>query len=231
MAGVGAGMDIEEDGGMEMHDLGPATSSHSQSPPQSQAVGARANEENSPSHLSNSDTSSTSRTPSLHSPQSLRSYLAFPTTWLQVYLRRLRRAHEDAAKKQALERLNHASSGGGPVHGILRGAGRDESGWGLGRIGLKEQQESTRRLEVADRRLREDRLLEMTAEEGEGEGATRTGENEWEDVESPTKSTGGMAHRKGRKKQRKTEAGTGTGTGWSWWGPLRDWRLADRSAY
>ncbi|RSH82302.1 hypothetical protein EHS25_006012 [Saitozyma podzolica] len=52
----------------------------------------------------NSETSSTSATPSLHAPRSVGQFLALPTIWLQIYLRRLRRAHENAATRQALER-------------------------------------------------------------------------------------------------------------------------------
>jgi len=45
-------------------------------------------------HLSsNSETSSTSHTPSLHPPRTVGQFLSYPTTWLWVYLRQLRRAH------------------------------------------------------------------------------------------------------------------------------------------
>ena len=136
----------------------------------------------------NSETSSTSQTPSLHPPQTFGQLVAYPATAIQLYLRRLRRAHEDAAKKKALqqvelrqqvferrERTRREEEGltsDDEAHRPAKRtskrqrasrsgalAGDDGVGWGLGSFGIKEHRESARRLAVARERLQEDRLL------------------------------------------------------------------------
>lgn len=77
----------------------------------------------------NSETSSTSRTPSLHPPRTVRQFFSFPTTWLLVYMRQLRHAHEDATKKQVLQRAElrqrvFARDGAGDDAGARGGADR-----------------------------------------------------------------------------------------------------------
>ncbi|OCF32689.1 hypothetical protein I316_05610 [Kwoniella heveanensis BCC8398] len=293
-----------------------------------------------------SETSSTSATPSLHPPRTLGQLLSFPTTLLVIYLRRLRKAHEEATKQQALaraerrQRVFHEAGavagvgGGGETsnsarfeRGVVLG-GDEDVGWGLGRFGIKEHEESARRLRAAGERLNEERLLgrstgnDGTGDEGEAgdgngigngiggdvgvgsrerspegsrshsreretavqadeqDGADRAGdtgrptpsgpstsvrhseqaeaptpaaargtgtaadEGEWEDVESSNDSSEDRIRRRnerrrggrgegatttqddGRRRQRE-----GRGGGWSWWGPLREWRLNDRSVF
>jgi len=249
-------------------------------------------------HLSsNSETSSTSHTPSLNPPRTIGQFLSYPTTWLWVYLRQLRRAHEDAAKKQAIERAERRQKVFGEHVGTKErvGVGADEAemGWGLGAFGIREHEEGERRLEEARGRLRSERLLPdgsgegqvaVETEEGgnrnevgdpgpstlsasirqveaEAQAEARTssdsarhratprpeasrettatsarpttnrrrnrpGEEEWTDVDhdddhddSDDSDSSDNGDRRGR------------GRGWSWWGPLRKWRLADRSTF
>ena len=212
-----------------------------------------------------SESSSTSATPSLHRPGSLGQLLAFPTSWLQIYLRQIRRAHQEATKQQVLERADKrrqvletpAGQGRQSTRGALVNDG--DLGWGLGHYGIREHQESARRLDVARERLQQDRLLPTTSEElgpldpadsgpctGPGTLQGRTGgdSGQWEDVEgettSPRKVNGSSAKTRrgkvhsqppGQGTRGTGNAGAGGGSGWSWWGPLRDWRLSDRSQF
>jgi hypothetical protein len=228
-------------------------------------------------HLSsNSETSSTSHTPSLHPPRTIGQFLSYPTTWLWVYTRQLRRAHEDAAKKQAIERAERRSKVFGEHVKERPRAAVDEAemGWGLGAFGIREHEEGERRLQEAGERLREDRLLPdgagVAEPEGEGEAgdlsSTRTrvevgngdpgpstltaqarsrsrtpiedrpvasrettnqdrnrprrrGEEDWTDVDDLSDTSSSSDNEEGG------------GRGWSWWGPLRKWRLADKSTF
>jgi len=241
-------------------------------------------------HLSsNSETSSTSHTPSLHPPRTIGQFLSYPTTWLWVYTRQLRRAHEDAAKKQAIERAERRSKVFGEhINPKERQRPRPtgdeaELGWGLGAFGIREHEEGERRLQEAGERLREDRLLPDGTGEGVAEGiaeregesgdlsstATRTrvevgngdpgpstltaqvrpqtpiqeqpnpemsrqitnnpdrnpnrqrriGEEDWTDVDDLSDTSSSSDNEEGG------------GRGWSWWGPLRKWRLADKSTF
>lgn len=244
----------------------------------------------------NSETSSTSATPSLHAPRTLGQLFSFPTTWLQVYLRRLQHAHEDAARKVALEREERrqhvfesrrerearqaeepAVASAPPPEAAL---GEEGIGWGLGSFGIKEHRESAKRLQAARDRLQDGRLLSNAQEPGQsvsplptplGEsppaiastlqqpaagpsrGAERSGrDSDWEDIESEDTSENSDRARARRQREKNKQAGpsgrggdgeaeggappggSGTGgkkTGWSWWGPLKDWRLSDRSTF
>ncbi|ORX38325.1 hypothetical protein BD324DRAFT_655690 [Kockovaella imperatae] len=287
---------------------------------------------------SNSETSSTSATPSLHPPKSVGQLLSFPTTWLQIYMRRLTKAHQEAARKQVLQKADlrrevfepHRAAAVGqetlsldaeipsrPVVGPLSGED-DGVGWGLGRFGIKEHQESAKRLQEARERLQEERLLGSTSA---GPSATRDeepstagpskrskdpvqrvmgsnarragkgkkphaedvagsesllgsglagspsaqrapapdaddpdGDGQWEDVDATASSSSSSEPRGHKGKGKKpvsgnnrggggTGAGGGGGggpsrggggsreSGWSWWGPLKEWRLADRSSF
>ena len=220
-----------------------------------------------------SETSSTSATPSLHPPHSLGQALTFPATWLHVYIRRLRRAHEDATKSQALQRAElrekiFASSEAGPSRlpddpssqahhsGRAQRLGRsaavaeaavieeDGTGWGLGSFGIREHRESSQRIQSARDQLRENRLLDPTDEEdGAGDSGKATagdvgrdgdagGDEGWEDVVESNSSGNGQDQMTGPElKEKPPETKAGSGSGWSWWGPLRDWRLSDRSVF
>jgi hypothetical protein len=234
----------------------------------------------------NSETSSTSATPSLHPPRTIGQLISFPTTWLQVYFRRLRKAHEDATRKVALEQVERRQQvferrdRESRRDEIVLQAARAEAavvdgenlGWGLGSFGIKEHRESAKRLQVARDRLQEDRLLgPSTTEEVEGEvtegedampeagpstrrvtvqdGPRRDGreESEWEDVEEDTGTSSSGDGRTGEAimttaarapevnvaEQRPGANGGNTRRegSWSWWGPLKDWRLNDRSTF
>ena len=245
----------------------------------------------------NSETSSTSATPSLHPPRTFGQLVSFPTTWLQVYFRRLRRAHEDAARKAALEQVERRQQvferraetrqDAATLHAARVDAAAvegDNLGWGLGSFGIKEHRESAKRLQAARERLQENRLLSTAGDETEGETTeaeiaepeagpstrrvrydttpTRE-ESEWEDMDEDTGTTssGGDRNRERASAGRTSEAALGPAlagggavspeeaeqgvagdTGgrpttqankgsWSWWGPLKDWRLNDRSAF
>ncbi|WVR09422.1 hypothetical protein IAU60_006489 [Kwoniella sp. DSM 27419] len=253
-----------------------------------------------------SETSSTSATPSLHPPRTLGQLISFPTTLLVIYLRRLRKAHEEATKHQALARAERRQRvfDGGPMAVPSNAArfemslgGDAEVGWGLGRFGIKEHEESAKRLRAAGERLNEGKLLnaeggandagdqqggsstplvleddrgegpstspaalaeasEETAIETQGSasaslpaaGATHTVQEEdtqWEDIDSSNSSSNDTRARRGARRRgpsaehnaegdatgRATDRRRAGGSGWSWWGPLRDWRLNDRSVY
>ena len=233
-------------------------------------------------HLSsNSETSSTSHTPSLHPPRTIGQFLSYPTTWLWVYTRQLRRAHEDAAKKQAIERAERRSKVFGEHVKERPRAAVDEAemGWGLGAFGIREHEEGERRLQEAGERLREDRLLPDGAGEGEREGVAEP-EGEGGDlsnartrmevgngdpgpstltaqarsrsrspIEQPrpevSRETTGQDRNRPRRRGEEdwtdvddlsdtsssSDNEEGGGKGWSWWGPLRKWRLADKSTF
>lgn len=254
---------------------------------------------------SNSETSSTSNTPSLNPPRTVGQFLSYPTTWLWVYLRQLRRAHEDAAKKQAIERAERRQKvfgEHGAVKGKERASGADEAelGWGLGAFGIREHEEGERRLQQAGERLRDEQLLPGTgtgavpssegsadqageagdpgpgpssvehqlhrrrtspiaeaADDGAASGAAtptprppaparntssfnrangRIGEEDWTDVDDEDDDDSDSSDSGGRRRRRRRrgsgDAGAdGAGSSWSWWGPLKRWRLADRSTF
>ncbi|BEI81615.1 hypothetical protein CcaverHIS002_0207750 [Cutaneotrichosporon cavernicola] len=227
-----------------------------------------------PSSNSNSGTSSTSRTPSLHAPRSVGEFVAYPATWLQVYIRRLRKAHEDATRRRAVEQAERRAR----VPNIAASA---DDGWGLGSFGADRQlrvnalleedegkddddegdedddegddvdqgpvrqprnsargsaQTSRRNSLAHPRSLRETREAQTqtsrVAEEHE-----HADEGEWEDVTSDEgpRRRGSVQSRSSRvleAQRAEIPARPGvTGSSWSWWGPLRDWRLQDRSTF
>ncbi|GMK54107.1 hypothetical protein CspeluHIS016_0106930 [Cutaneotrichosporon spelunceum] len=265
--------DVEEgvsDGeGGEVIELG--TIRLEEPPHQSEHSGASGGRQQQSSN-SNSGTSSTSRTPSLHAPRSVGEFVAYPATWLQVYIRRLRKAHEEATRRRAVEQAERRAR----VPNIATSA---DDGWGLGSFGVREHQESTWRLQEADRQLRVNALLdeEEAKEEEEEEvvrqprnsarGSARTSrrnsvahprslretreaqmqnsrvaeehahDDDWEDVTSDEgpRRRGSVRSRSSRVREVEQEEvaarPTAAGSSWSWWGPLRDWRLQDRSTF
>ena len=213
-----------------------------------------------------SETDSTSQTPSLHPPRHLGEVFTYPLTWFHVSLRRLRRAHEEAAKREALSQAHvrqkvftaqHGQEPRGPVR-----SADEEIGWGLGSFGIKEHRESAKRLQRAGEQLRENRLLpdqpevdegldengagpstrrepavepeaepdnsERLVEEGE---PAREPDGEWEDVENTTTTESDPPAAHVSRRGRRADNNTARPNGWSWWGPLRDWRLGDRSVF
>lgn len=204
---------------------------------------------------SNSETSSTSRTPSLHAPRSVGQLVAFPATWLQVYIRRLRRAHEEAINRRAVEQVERRAR-----VPTIAGTAITDDGWGLGAFGVREHHESSRRIHEADRVLRDStddvddadgrgRDDEVDAAHREGSGTTavespslerreshmQPGDEDWEDIDSD--STDDEPTQRARTPEvrsstpRAAPERPAATPGWSWWGPLRDWRLEDRSRY
>lgn len=121
---------------------------------------------------SNSETSSTSKTPSLHPPKTLSELVAYPTTWLQVYFRRLRKEHEEAARRRAVEQAQRRSRVPA-IHGTQpRVLDLDEpAGWGLGAYGLREAEESTRRVQEANRQMRQEVLLRAADKDSDASGS------------------------------------------------------------
>lgn len=75
-----------------------------------------------------------------------------------MYIRRLRKAHEEATRRRAVEQAERRAR----VPNIAAGA---DDGWGLGSFGIREHQESTWRLQEADRQLRANALLEEDEED------------------------------------------------------------------
>lgn len=219
------------------------------------------------SHSTNSETSSTSATPSVHMPRSFAQLLTLPTTWLHISLRRVQHAHQDATKKQALDRAERRQKvyarpiEGGPAamsaedavltnanhirterqRAIVEAANEegDGVGWGLGRFGVQEQRDGAARLQAVKDQLQEERLLSPTEEENDaGPSATPTRplDDDWEDLEDTTSSGSGNVRGPGEnqtivERKKPPDRKDGSGTGWSWWGPLKDWRLSDRSVF
>lgn len=216
---------------------------------------------------SSSTDSSTSRTPSLHAPGSIGSVLRYPATWLQIYMRKLRIAHEAAATKKAAERENLrlkvfagatlANPGTTAVNDSIRrerrreqsrsgprdaatGNAMDEGdgyGWGLGSFGLRAQQEGRQRLQEAHRQVREGRLLSRDdveagsiAEQLDASTATETGQSPSEEDPRANESEWVDANEE-RESPAPAPAAVKPAFSWSWWGPLREWRLADRSVF
>ena len=219
------------------------------------------------------ETSSNSGTPSMHLPFTLRQLMAFPTAGLQAYLRRLRRAHDDAAKTEALSRAERREQNSAlPMEGDSYALPQDERlatmkiirarkakrrghaetlttrgdgiGWGLGKFGINEHREGEARLKAARNQAQEDRLISpMNAEADRGRSICPVGElpsngtkeGEWEDVDDSTSSGGDggrdQAERSDARRRKPPDRTDGSGSGWSWWGPLKDWRLSDRSVY
>ena len=257
-------------GDIEMDDIRPATR------PPSQGRGRGPIKASRNPNSTTSDTSSTSATPSIHMPRSVAQILAFPTTWLQVHIRRVRRAHEDAAKKQALERAERRQQiFAYPTEGDVSTQRRDEQpesstelrsrkakqrahaeaanetgdgvGWGLGSFGIKEHRESAVRLQIAKDQLQKGRLLNPTAEVEENETGrstqlavtettTAVEEGDWEDVDDSTSTVSGAGRKPEERatndeRNKPPDRNDGSGAGWSWWGPLKDWRLSDRSVF
>lgn len=122
---------------------------------------------------SNSETSSTSRTPSLHPPRTAGELIIFPAIWLQVYFRRLRRAHEDAAHKSAVEQAERRKRVPNMAGTVI-----PEEGWGLGAYGVREHAESARRVAEADRQIRANHLLGNAADPGTGDEADVDGDGD-----------------------------------------------------
>lgn len=136
---------------------------------------------------SNSETSSTSRTPSLHPPKTLSELVAYPTTWLQVYFRRLRKEHEEAARRRAVEQAQRRSRvpaihSAHSAHGQARVLD-EPSGWGLGAYGLREAEESTRRVQEANRQIRQEALLRARSKDSDASGSDADGDADADDAD------------------------------------------------
>ncbi|KAL7422379.1 hypothetical protein Q5752_003025 [Cryptotrichosporon argae] len=176
-----------------------------------------------PTASTQSETSTTSRTPSLTltAPRTLGAALAFPYVAAAVYVHKLKRAHADAARARAADHAHRRS------RAYIADDGR---GWGLGSSGLRERAEGDRRLRAAAGAIRAERLIRTdTADSASppetGEAAAvgvdeaaspaQDKDADWEDVRPAP----------GRQPDHNV------GTGFSWWGPLREWRLADRSTF
>ena len=152
----------------------------------------RANQPRSPLSTA-SETSSTSATPSMHVPQSFGQALSLPATWLRTYFRRIRHAHDDAAKGHALERAERrqhvfatgtdaAATRSVSIDPNLPAARRAREqahaeaaiiegegvGWGLGSFGIREHRESAARLQSARDQLQDERLLGSSADDEAG---------------------------------------------------------------
>lgn len=176
--------DVEE--GIEEIELG---SVRIQEPVRGSADGSGSGEHRQPAS-SNSETSSTSRTPSLHPPKTFSEVVAYPTTWLQVYFRRLRREHEEAARKRAIEQAERRSRVPAISATVPANLTVDEpTGWGLGAFGLREAEESTRRVQEANRQIRESELF--------GE----QGEKDSDASDASDSEDGGRGSRRGRLRQ------------------------------
>jgi len=161
--------------------------------------------------------------------------------------RSIRRAHARAAEAQALEvsaaELAKANSGGAT------------EGWGLGNFGLKEREEAERRIQIFQEERRRRALLTSGDEEGgedEGEGSDDGGSIDLEarrelelqrQVDPYLPSTDPTPPQSRLKmpnsplpRERAPSPGTSdplppVGSVFWWWGPLRRWRLQDRTVY
>ncbi|WVN86185.1 uncharacterized protein L203_101346 [Cryptococcus depauperatus CBS 7841] len=250
-----------EEGAMEMDDLrhrrtdraGVDDDHHVEfSAPDMDTVGGGSSANRGHQISTNSEASSTSATPSLHAPHTFSQLLSYPSTWFVVYLRRLRKAHQEATKKAAIERAERrlrvfpeSYKSGRQERGARLEAGivnEDDIGWGLGRFGIREHEESARRLREAGEMLNDERLLAEFGNEADRTGRVECTERgaeareEWEDIDTSSGSantTGNRREQRGRRRviDEQNETGQKQGSGWSWWGPLKEWRLNDRQVY
>ncbi|WVO14530.1 hypothetical protein L204_102165 [Cryptococcus depauperatus] len=250
-----------EEGAMEMDDLrhrrtdraGVDDDHHVEfSAPDMDTVGGGSSANRGHQISTNSEASSTSATPSLHAPHTFSQLLSYPSTWFVVYLRRLRKAHQEATKKAAIERAERrlrvfpeSYKSGRQERGARLEAGivnEDDIGWGLGRFGIREHEESARRLREAGEMLNDERLLAEFGNEADRTGRVECTERgaeareEWEDIDTSSGSantTGNRREQRGRRRviDEQNETGQKQGFGWSWWGPLKEWRLNDRQVY
>lgn len=151
--------------------------------------------------------------------------------------RRLRHAHQTATQTQALEQIKiREEAGVGMVGSPGSGA------WGLGNSGLREREEAEdrlRELEVQRRRARLiQRQIEEEGEDGDGgtgvdsgdEGDGERGPRTMPDVERQL-PPGANEHSTQYSAPSSEPYWAGRSSSFWWWGPLRRWRLQDRTSY
>ncbi|KAG8864496.1 hypothetical protein FRB96_004999 [Tulasnella sp. 330] len=196
------------------------------------------------------ETSSTASSFSPTGPSSLSSTNnGFFMRYLPIaYFTRLRQEHRSATQSQALERLQANAENGHASRG------RD-AGWRLGESGLRERAEAEERLRQFEARRREGQLMRSRMGSGEDDdddgGEDSEGSNEGgnggggDGIESWRAPEGGFRTPRateepssslphpvvGRRTQPNLPWSQQTSTGFWWWGPLRRWRLQDRTEY
>lgn len=156
--------------------------------------------------------------------ESVSGIFAYPINMILRYVRNLRSGHEEATKRKVLRRAKLRQQ-------VFEGQNAAASeGWGLGSFGIREAEDSERRLSAANRAAQEERTAETDADELDEDD---------EDVLSPGSDLeAGMAHRPARNTvspaqdspdQGQAQPANDAQAGVKGW--IRKWRLVDRSTY
>ncbi|KAG8901037.1 hypothetical protein FRC01_009950 [Tulasnella sp. 417] len=150
--------------------------------------------------------------------------------------RRLRHAHQTATQTQALEQIKiREEAGVGMVGSPGSGA------WGLGNSGLREREEAEDRLRELEVQRRRARLIQrQIEEEGEDEDGAGIDSGDEADGERRTRAMPDVERQlpPGANEQSTQYSAPSSEPYWAgrsssfwWWGPLRRWRLQDRTSY
>ncbi|KIO26027.1 hypothetical protein M407DRAFT_8100 [Tulasnella calospora MUT 4182] len=152
--------------------------------------------------------------------------------------RRLRHAHQTATQTQALEQIKiREEAGVGMVGSPGSGA------WGLGNSGLREREEAEDRLRELEVQRRRARLIHRhIEEEGEDVDGGGTGVDSGDEVDGdrgPRTMPDVERQLPPSANEHSTQYSApssepywaGRSSSFWWWGPLRRWRLQDRTSY
>ncbi|KAG9014500.1 hypothetical protein FRB93_013625 [Tulasnella sp. JGI-2019a] len=158
-------------------------------------------------------------------------------TWLARilpigYFTRLRNEHRSATQSQALQRLQANAESGGRE-------------WRLGESGLREREEAEERLREFEARRREGMLMRSSEDDGGGaetddDGAGGGGESggSWQAVgrrrtapRTKMEQSSTLPVPVVGRTQPEPAWSQQISTGFWWWGPIRRWRLQDRTEY
>ena len=156
--------------------------------------------------------------------ESVSGIFAYPINMILRYVRNLRSGHEEATKRKVLRRAKLRQQ-------VFEGQNAAASeGWGLGSFGIREAEDSERRLSAANRVARDGHTAETDADDPDEED---------EDVLSPGSDLeAGTSHRAVQRSAsprpnspphalvQTTDKDEGGVRGW-----IRKWRLVDRSTF
>jgi len=168
-----------------------------------------------PTRTATLDTTTTSSTPTSPIPPTSVFARVLPASF-QNYLGRLRREHQSATQRLALDRIRAEGENG------------HVTTWRLGESGLREREEAEERLRQFEARRRAEQLLGREEDEDGGD------ENIWNAEDRPigSSSSGLMEPRAvGRRTHPEPPWSQERSSGFGWWGPIRRWRLQDRTVY
>jgi hypothetical protein len=158
--------------------------------------------------------------------ESVSGIFAYPINLILRYVRNLRSGHEEATKRKVLRRAKLRQQ-------VFEGQNAAASeGWGLGSFGIREAEDSERRLSAANRIARNNQTADTDADELEedDEDVLSPGSDlEAGRARRPVQDTGGVTSPEVPRDGQTPAADdrkTGGVKGW-----LKKWRLVDRSTY